>query len=140
MKMSGDLRERNPLALALLLSLLFHLFLFGGWRLGEQLGWWRQNPAWLQRLNPAKWLPKPVLKPLRATTAQPRETPLTFLEVDPATAVPEADPAATTPFDANPNGSVAAPAGPWRITAAEPRLVAISLPLHSPRLPTTLVM
>ena len=94
MKASGGLGERNPLALALLLSLLLHLFLFGGWRLGEQLGWWRQNPAWLQRLNPAKWLPKPVLKTAQSPPQRPREIPLTFLEVDPATAVAEPPPAA----------------------------------------------
>jgi hypothetical protein len=78
---------QNPLAAAFLVSLLLHLLLFGGWRLGKQLHWWEHQAAWLLKFNVLK---PPVVVPRTART-QPKakEIPLTFVEVDPALATKE---------------------------------------------------
>ena len=86
--------ERNPLAVALVLSLLIHLFLFGTWKVGQAFHWWDQQSNWLLRLT------EKILHPTKRTTAlfqprpveqtAPREIPLTFVEIDPATATEEA--------------------------------------------------
>jgi len=76
--------------MALVLSLLLHLGLYGGWCLGKQYGWWNQHPAWLTQLTrklaqaaaARERKPKPVV--------QERSIPMTFLEVDPDTATTEA--------------------------------------------------
>ena len=86
-KALGRLAERNPLAVALVLSLVIHLGLFGGWKLSKQLGWLKNTPAWLVNLTRKL-----------ATTAKARQNParqeqaipMTFVEVDPDTVTPEA--------------------------------------------------
>ena len=81
--------ERDPLAMAIVLSLLIHLGLYGGWRLGKQLGWWQYHPQWL-----TQWTRKlshsaaPRMKPKPPVQAQ--VLPMTFVEVDPETATAEA--------------------------------------------------
>lgn len=91
---SRRLVERNPLAVALILSLLIHLSLYGTWRLGRQFHWWDHQSSWLLRLterilhSPAR--PKAVTRPRAAEETARREIPLTFVEVDPATATEEA--------------------------------------------------
>ena len=87
--------EKNPLVVAILLSLVVHLFLLGTWRLGGKLGWWKHHAAWLVKLNQKLAAAKPMFKfPLqpkpRPPAPQNQEIPLTFLEVDPATAVDQA--------------------------------------------------
>ncbi len=82
---------RNPLAVALGISLMIHLALFGGWRLGKQLGWWNHQATWL--LNLGKHLrprvPRADLARL-LEQQQKKAIPLMFVEVDPSTAVAEA--------------------------------------------------
>ena len=80
---------RNPLVTALSISLVIHLALFGGWRVGKHLGWWQHQATWLLQWNKKK---VPVLK--TASVPQPlaarqKEIPLTFVEVDPTQATPE---------------------------------------------------
>src|SRR5258706_405298 len=83
----------NPLAVAVVLSLVIHLGLFGTWRLGQKLGWWNQHAGWLvkftQKLTSAKARSAALLQP-RQQQSQAQEIPLPFLEVDPATAVDKA--------------------------------------------------
>ena len=82
------LAEINPLALALALSLVIHLGAFGGWHLGKKLGWWQHQPTWLVNLT------RKIAAPAKARTAEEqkkldRSIAMTFVEVDPATAVTE---------------------------------------------------
>ena len=107
MKLPGRYGERNPLALALALSLILHLLLFGGWRLGKQLGWWRNESSLLLKWNPNKWLVKPLPKALKSSPPPPREIPLSFIEVDPAVAV--AAPPKAAKFYSAQNARAAAP-------------------------------
>src|SRR5436190_14070957 len=83
----------NPLAVAIVLSLVIHLGLFGTWRLGQKLGWWNHHAGWLvtftQKLTSAKARSAALMQP-REQQSQAQEIPLTFLEVDPATAVDQA--------------------------------------------------
>lgn len=85
--------ERNPLLAALILSLLIHLLLYGTWQLGKQLHWWDHQASWLLKLT-EKILQSPVRpKALASPRPEPNpapEIPLTFVEIDPATAVEEA--------------------------------------------------
>jgi len=95
---SVDLRDvravmaRHPLASAFAISLVLHLFFFGFWKVGQQLGWWQHQATWL--LN---WHKKKMAKPPRkflkfpdiASARQP-EVRLTFVEVDPSVPVQEA--------------------------------------------------
>jgi hypothetical protein len=72
------------LGLALALSLGLHLFAWGGYEAGKQLGVWQRLhwPAWLSRLAIMKVVPVPA--------PQSREEPLTFVEVaQPATEAPQ---------------------------------------------------
>ncbi len=87
--------EKNPLVVALLLSLVIHLALLGGWRLGQRMGWWNHHAAWLVRLTQKLAAARPRFHfPLQPKPQRPppqnQEIPLTFLEVDPATAVDQA--------------------------------------------------
>lgn len=82
------LAEKHPLALALALSLVIHLGAFGGWHLGKKLGWWHHQPAWLVNLT------RKLAAPAKARNAEEqkkldRSIAMTFVEVDPATAVAE---------------------------------------------------
>ena len=84
---------RNPLITAFVISLIIHLFLFGFWRVGKSLGWWDHQATWLleltKRLHTTKALAR-LAPPPASPQPQLREIPLTFMEVDPATAVKEA--------------------------------------------------
>jgi hypothetical protein len=74
--------ESRRLALALALSLMAHLFAWGGYEFGEKLGLWQpwHWPAWLHRLEKIK--PPPVV--------QNSEEPLEFVTVDqPSTEIPK---------------------------------------------------
>ncbi|MDB6068425.1 MAG: hypothetical protein JWR26_4633 [Pedosphaera sp.] len=77
----------NLIVWAIAISLAAHLLGFGGFRLGDRFGWWHSVslPSWL--LSNKKKLAE-LQKPKPASQA-PQETPLLFVEVDPATATPE---------------------------------------------------
>jgi hypothetical protein len=74
---------------ALVLSLLIHVFAFGGWKFGQAHGWWKEShlPRWLQLARSS--LVKQIAKnnPRRA---QQQPVTLTFVDVDPTVAVTEA--------------------------------------------------
>ncbi len=87
-KAVARLVERNPLAAALALSLIIHLSVFGGWQVGKRLGWWQHQPTWLVALT------KKLAKPAQPKSAQEQAKlnptiPMTFVEIDPDTAVTE---------------------------------------------------
>jgi hypothetical protein len=82
---------RNPLAVALGISLMIHLALFGGWRLGKQLGWWNHQATWLLNLGKHLRSRVPRADLARLREQQPKKAiPLMFVEVDPSAAVAEA--------------------------------------------------
>jgi hypothetical protein len=88
-KTVARLAEQNPLATALVLSLVIHLTLFGTWKVGQQLGWWRHQPTWITALT--KKLAKATQVKARQNQSKPQERviPMTFIEVDPETATIE---------------------------------------------------
>jgi hypothetical protein len=76
--------EMRRLGLALALSLAVHLFAWGGYETGKQLGWWQQLhlPIWLHLVPKIKTGPLAVL--------QNNEEQLTFVEVaQPTTEAPQ---------------------------------------------------
>jgi len=83
----NDWIRRNPLLLAALVSVMIHLALFGGWRIGKVLGIWDHQATWL--LN-WKAMNKAVAVPLAPAEPDPSQViPLSFVEVDPSTATQE---------------------------------------------------
>jgi len=87
-KAVARLVERNPLVAALVLSVVIHLGVFGGWHVGKRLGWWQHQPTWL--VNLTRKLAKPA--PPQSAEEQAkldRSIPMTFVEVDPDAAATE---------------------------------------------------
>ena len=90
------LAENHPLVTALVLSLLIHLLLLGAWKIGDQFGWWKHTPEWLNQWT--RWLARTDLKVFprmievrpQARPPQPPVIPMTFVEVDPETVTTEA--------------------------------------------------
>lgn len=92
--------EKNPLVTALVLSLMVHLALLGVWKVGDQMGWWKHSPEWLNAWT--RWLAKTqielfprLIKPkaqLQEAAPTTPVIPMTFVEVDPATVTAEAPP------------------------------------------------
>jgi hypothetical protein len=81
--------EFSRLAWAFAISLAFHLLLFGGYFAGHKLAAW-QNLHWPAWLRPVQALVEAFKKKENlGLTVQPRETPLVFVEVNPAQATPE---------------------------------------------------
>ena len=84
-----ELLARNPIVVSFAISLIVHGLLFGGWRMGKNLGWWDHQATWL--LNLTKKMQAIRARP---PVAQPppqqefREIPLSFMEVDPALLTP----------------------------------------------------
>ena len=76
--------EMRRLGLALALSLTVHLFAWGGYETGKQLGWW-------QRLHWPTWLPRlAIMKVVAVPPPQNNEEQLTFVEVaQPTTEAPQ---------------------------------------------------
>jgi hypothetical protein len=73
---------KEPLVVAAIVSLSTHVALFGGWKLGQHLGWWesRQLPAWLQKISQAlSKLPDSKKIPPQFRN----DIPLIFVDVDP---------------------------------------------------------
>lgn len=87
-KAVARLVERNPLAAALALSLIIHLGAFGGWHLGKRLGWWQHQPTWLVALT-KKLAKSPEQKSAQEQAKLNPTIPMTFVEIDPDTAVTE---------------------------------------------------
>jgi hypothetical protein len=81
---------RYPLVTALAISLAVHTAFFGFWKLGKQLHWWDHQATWLMKLHKKKRPTFRFAKVQPATQPKPRLIPLTFVEVDPATAAKEA--------------------------------------------------
>ena len=81
--------ESSRLAWALIISLAWHILVFGGYYTGSKLHWWESAhwPAWLQH---ARHLVEKLQKPPPPPRPQPEEFPLTFVEVNPAQATTEA--------------------------------------------------
>jgi hypothetical protein len=79
----------NLLLRALVISLLIHLLSFGVWKLGQGLGWWRQIelPQWMQFVR--KSMVPSVARKIPPALQAARQTPLLFVDVDPALAVTE---------------------------------------------------
>jgi hypothetical protein len=86
LKTLARLTERNPLAVAVALSLVIHLGLFGGWQLSKQLGWLKHTPTWLTALT--RKLATPA-KARQKQADQERSIPMTFVEVNPDTVTAE---------------------------------------------------
>ena len=80
---------RSPLVIALLLSLVLHLFLFFFAWLAPQMANWKWLPAWVKPLIAAV-TPPPPPKPEARTEPQEVEIPLQFIEVDPNQSVADA--------------------------------------------------
>jgi hypothetical protein len=83
-----DALKENPLVLAAIISLAVHLSLFGGWKLGQRLGWWQSHelPGWLQKVTQSLTklsAPKQIPPPVQS------EVPLIFVDVNPQLAVKE---------------------------------------------------
>jgi outer membrane biosynthesis protein TonB len=96
-KAMGRLAEKNPLVIALVMSVLVHLLLLGVWQAGAHFGWWKYSPDWLNTWT--RWLAKTHIEILpRLVEARPKppnvtpSIPLTFIEVDPETATADAPP------------------------------------------------
>ena len=92
LKVVRSIPARYPLAVALALSLLIHFSVYGVWKMGQHFRWWEHQATWL-----LDWKKKlaPKLSPrlpvnAAAPAPAPREIPLTFVEVDPAVATPDA--------------------------------------------------
>ena len=56
----------QPVVVALILSLVIHLALFGTWRLGQRFGWWNHHAEWLVKLTQKITTPR-----ARAAALQP---------------------------------------------------------------------
>jgi hypothetical protein len=121
LRLARDLVERFPLATAFLISILIHLFLFGGYRMGKQFGWWDYQATWLiYRQKVKNWLmPQSKVIPPFAQPPRKREIPLEFVEVNPAVAV--AEPPKETVYY-GPLHSVAANPEPAKQDTGKPKL------------------
>jgi len=80
--------EQNPLALALIASLFIHVGLYGTWRVGQHLGWWNNQPAWLAQIT--RKLAQAAAREQKPKPPQETTIPMTFVEIDPQTAIEEA--------------------------------------------------
>jgi hypothetical protein len=107
---SEENSRRRLLLQAAIVSLLVHAVLFGGWKIGQRYGWWRQLhiPKFLSFLLPDP--PKPPPKnPKLELPQKPKlvEVPLVFVDVDPAKTAPE--PPKDTPYYGAANSTAANP-------------------------------
>src|SRR5580693_1576895 len=71
---------------ALIASVLLHLLIASIWREGQAQGWWRNlaMPRWMQLMSKVMM----PIAPKKLAQELPSQTQLTFVEVDPALAVP----------------------------------------------------
>ena len=86
-----EIAVRRPLVTAFTLSLIIHVLLFGFWRVGKHFGWWKHQATWLLKITQKKSRPPAMqLSAAQQAALRERQIPLTFVEVDPSTAVQEA--------------------------------------------------
>ncbi len=81
--------KENPVVLAAAISLILHLSIFGGWKIGQRLGWWKNQhlPSWLQKISQSLAKVPDVKKfPVQPNRESP---PLIFVDVDPQLSVKE---------------------------------------------------
>ena len=81
--------KENPVVLAAAISLALHLTIFGGWKIGDRLGWWKNQhlPEWLQKISQSiAKVPDAKKFPLQPNRESP---PLIFVDVDPQLSVKE---------------------------------------------------
>ncbi len=93
LRLLRDWAMRYPMVTAFCLSLFLHSSFYGFWKWGDYLGWWKHQATWLLDITKHKKpavskLPK-FLQPKQIQVPVRQEIPLTFLEVDPSTAVKE---------------------------------------------------
>lgn len=85
---------RQPLALALCVSLLLHALFYSTWRVGRALGWWQVSMPFISkffdRVNSMLVDSKKIEKALKLQREANREIPLTFVDVLPQQATTEA--------------------------------------------------
>ncbi|HEY5914393.1 MAG TPA: hypothetical protein VJA21_27705, partial [Verrucomicrobiae bacterium] len=98
--------ETSRLAWAFVLSLVFHLTLWGGYHGGRKVAAWVEanHPAWIQAL---KALPQLVRKNEPPPAHQLSEPPLLFVDVNPSVATPEPPP--NPRFESDKNSQAANP-------------------------------
>ncbi len=79
-------RRDNSLLWATVISLTFHLAIFGGWKLNQRFGWLKNSsmPSWLQKISEKLAAQNPKKIP-----SQLREVPLIFVDVDPQSSTKE---------------------------------------------------
>lgn len=85
---ADDRRFTEKLILrALIISLLIHFLAYFTYKIGQSQGWWASwaMPRWMQVVSRA--LIPPIPKKVAEITPQP--VPLTFIETDPANAIPK---------------------------------------------------
>src|SRR5688500_15413895 len=76
---------KNPLATALVLSVIIHVALYGAWSTGKRLGWWNPPAERLVKLTQPLAQSKPRMSALLSPKPKPpvqQEIPLSFVEVD----------------------------------------------------------
>ena len=78
-------REYKRLAWALAISLAVHVFFYGGYQFSRTV-----LPVWLEKVKLFEALAQALRKKPPTPPPQPPETPLMFVEVNPAVATPEA--------------------------------------------------
>ncbi len=85
-------RDRDPLIVALVVSLLGHVLLFGVAEVGSRFGWWSaaRMPAWLKASMPAAPKIKPPTVNRSTTPNEPIEMPLLFVDVSASQVTPDA--------------------------------------------------
>jgi hypothetical protein len=88
---SGAAKDTNLqlLVRAVVISLAIHLLSFGTWKYGQTHQWWREShlPNWLQKAR--NQLVQKMAKAIPPRAPQPQPVTLTFVDVDPTTAVAE---------------------------------------------------
>lgn len=85
-------RDRDPLIVALVVSLLAHVLLFGVAEVGSRLGWWSaaRMPAWLKTSLPTAPKIKPPTVNRSANANEPIDMPLLFVDVSASQVTPDA--------------------------------------------------
>ena len=87
-ELRGRLVE-SPVAMAFAFSLLVHVSLYTGWKLGNTFGWWKGSSTWVERLKKSKSPAQKLIALAKERARLPKEIPLTFVEIDPAAATLE---------------------------------------------------
>ncbi|MEO6183542.1 MAG: hypothetical protein ABIP71_10695 [Verrucomicrobiota bacterium] len=81
--------KENPVVLAAAISLALHLSIFGGWKIGQRFGWWKNShlPSWLQKISQSLAKAPEAKKFLQQVNRE--SPPLIFVDVDPQLSIKE---------------------------------------------------